>query len=99
MPTAINQDTVLLAFASLGRRGIYTNINQYIPIYTNINQYIPVYINAEEAQHFHDFDDDRLDQIVKMISKTILLSEVMMNMMITGHLVLEYYHRPRQSVA
>ena len=37
--------------------------------------------------------------IVKMISKTILLSEVMMNMMITGHLVLEYYHRPRQSVA
>ena len=38
-------------------------------------------------------------KIVKMISKTILLSEVMMNLMITGHLVLEYYHRPRQSVA
>ena len=86
MPTTINQDTALLAFASLGRRGIYTTI------YTNAEE-------AEEAQHFHDFDDDRLDQIVKMISKTILLSEVMMNLMITGHLVLEYYHRPRQSIA
>ena len=67
--------------------------------YIGTLQCIPIYTNAEEAQHFHDFDDDRLDQIVKMISKTILLSEVMMNMMITGHLVLEYYHRPRQSVA
>ena len=46
MPTTINQDTALLAFTSLGRRGIYTTI----------------YTNAEEAQHFHDFDDDRLDQ-------------------------------------
>ena len=46
MPTTINQDTALLAFASLGRRGIYTTI----------------YTNAEEAQHFHGFDDDRLDQ-------------------------------------
>ena len=56
MPTTINQDTALLAFASLGRRGIYTTI------YTNIYQYIPIYTNAEEAKHFHDFDDDRLDQ-------------------------------------
>ena len=46
MPTTINQDTALLAFASLGRRGIYTTI----------------YTNAEEAQPFHDYDDDRLDQ-------------------------------------
>ena len=56
MPTTINQDTALLAFASLGRRDIDTNVYQYKPIYTTM------YTNAEEAQHFHDYDDDRLDQ-------------------------------------
>ena len=55
MPTTINQDMALLAFTSLGRRGIYS-IYQHKPIYTTI------YTNAEDAQHFHDFDDDRLDQ-------------------------------------